>query len=174
MARWRPPPPRSSLYITPSGAARLRDELDRLWRVERPQVTRAVAAAAAEGDRSENAEYIYGKKRLREIDRRVRHLRRRLDGLKIVDTVPHDPGRVFFGAWVEIALGDGPNRLHRIVGPDEFDMDPRYISMDAPLGKALIGRASGDRVAVATPAGTQEVEIVTVSYDEAASGGKSD
>ncbi|MGD9342089.1 MAG: transcription elongation factor GreB, partial [Chromatiales bacterium] len=95
MARWRPPPPRSSLYITPSGAARLRDELDQLWRVERPQVTRAVAAAAAEGDRSENAEYIYGKKRLREIDRRVRHLRRRLDGLKIVETVPHDPGRVF-------------------------------------------------------------------------------
>ncbi len=172
MARWRPPAPRSSLYITPSGAARLQQELDELWRVERPRVTRAVAAAAAEGDRSENAEYIYGKKRLREIDRRVRYLRKRLEGLRVVDTVPHNPGRVFFGAWVEIAYADGTIRLHRIVGPDEFDMDPRYISMDAPLGKALIGRARGDHVAVATPGGTQEVEIAAVSYGATATAGK--
>ncbi len=172
MARWRPPAPHSSLYITPSGAARLQQELDALWRVERPRVTRAVAAAAAEGDRSENAEYIYGKKRLREIDRRVRFLRKRLEGLRVVDTVPQDPDRVFFGAWIEIAYTDGTTRQHRIVGPDEFDMDPRYISMDAPLGKALIGRCRGEQVAVATPGGTEEVEITAVSYAATANADK--
>ena len=142
----------------------MRDELDRLWRVERPHVTRAVAAAAAEGDRSENAEYIYGKKRLREIDRRVRHLRKRLAGLRIVDTVPHDTSRVFFGAWLRIRSDNGETRVHRIVGPDEFDMDSRYISMDAPLGKTLMGRSTGDRVTVATPAGEEIFEIIAVSY----------
>ena len=164
MPRWRPPPPRSSPYITPDGAERLRAELDALWRVERPRVTKAVAAAAAEGDRSENAEYIYGKKRLREIDRRVRYLRKRLAGLKVVDTVPADPERVFFGAWVILQTATGGKRTHRIVGPDEFDMDPRFISMDAPIGKALIGSTRGDRLRVEPPAGIEEIVIVAVGY----------
>src|SRR5579871_3231721 len=128
MSRYRAPQPRGSSYITPAGAARLRAELEQLWRHERPQVTAAVAAAAAQGDRSENAEYTYGKKRLREIDRRVRFLRQRLEGMVIVTSVPSDPRRVFFGAWVELEDESGERTRYRIVGPDEFDMAPGYIS----------------------------------------------
>src|SRR6201996_2276297 len=102
MGRYRPPQKPGSQYITPEGARRLREELDHLWRGERPRVTQAVSEAAAQGDRSENAEYTYGKRRLREIDRRVRHLRKRLDGMVIVDKPPSDPSRVFFGAWVSL------------------------------------------------------------------------
>jgi len=142
----------------------MRAELDQLWRVERPQVTQAVSEAAAQGDRSENAEYTYGKKRLREIDRRVRFLRRRLDGIVIVEQPPSDPTRVFFGAWVELEDDAGRTRLHRIVGPDEFDMDPRYISMDAPLGRALLGRRLDDELAVSLPGGEQRLVITAVHY----------
>src|SRR5579871_6784955 len=134
MGRTPPPQAAASKYITPQGAGRLRAELDELWRGERPRVTQAVAAAAAQGDRSENAEYTYGKKRLREIDRRVRFLRRRLEGMVIVDQPPSDPTRVFFGAWVVLEGEDGARSRYRIVGPDEFDMAPGYISMDSPLG----------------------------------------
>ena len=149
MSRYRPPTRPGSKYIT-RGAARLREELDQLWRVERPQVTASVAAAAAQGDRSENAEYTYGKKRLREIDSRVRHLRRRLDGMMVVDQPPSDPRRVFFGAWV--TLEDRPERRHRyrIVGPDEFDQAPDYISMDAPLARALLGKALDAEITLST------------------------
>src|SRR5262245_61240262 len=119
MSRYRPPSIPGSPYITAAGHARLKAELDQLWRVERPQVTAAVTAAAAQGDRSENAEYTYGKKRLREIDSRVRFLRKRLDGMKVVDQTPADRGRIFFGAWVTLMREDGSTSRYRIVGPDE-------------------------------------------------------
>jgi transcription elongation factor GreB len=155
-----------SKYSTPEGARRLRAELDELWLVERPSVTRAVAEAAAQGDRSENAEYIYGKRRLREIDRRVRFLRGRLDGLKIVSDPPSDCNRVFFGAWVTIEEESGVVRRHRIVGPDEFDREPGYISMDSPLGRALLGKRLGDAVEVVLPSGPLAVAITVIEYEK--------
>ena len=155
---------RGSKYATVEGAARLREELDQLWRVERPLVTRAVAEAAAQGDRSENAEYTYGKKRLREIDRRVRFLRGRLDGLVIVSGPPADRSRAFFGAWVTIADEARATRRHRIVGPDEFDREPGYISMDSPLGKALLGRRVDDQIEVDLPPGPQRFTITAMEY----------
>ncbi len=164
MGRWRPPVRPGSQYITRPGAERLRAELDQLWRVERPQVTQAVAEAAAQGDRSENAEYTYGKKRLREIDRRVRFLRKRLDGIVIVDQPPSDTERVFFGAWVELEDERGETVEHRVVGPDEFDLDPRYVSMDAPLGRALLGRRLDDDVQVELPGGAARLTIVAIRY----------
>ncbi len=117
------------------------------------------------GDRSENAEYIYGKRRLREIDRRVRFLRGRLEGLKIVAEIPSDRSRVFFGAWVTIEGGSGDTRRHRIVGPDEFDREPGYVSMDSPLGRALLGKRVGDTVEVALPAGAISIEIAAIDYE---------
>jgi transcription elongation factor GreB len=154
-----------SKYSTPEGARRLRAELDALWLVERPAVTKAVAEAAAMGDRSENAEYIYGKRRLREIDRRVRFLRGRLDGMKVVSEAPTDRGRVFFGAWVTIEDASGETRRHRIVGPDEFDREPGYVSMDAPLGRALLGKRVGDEIEVRLPAGAIAVDITAIEYE---------
>src|SRR5262245_29389976 len=124
MGRFRLPETPGSKYITPEGERRLREELEQLWRVERPRVTQAVSEAAAQGDRSENAEYTYGKRRLREIDRRVRFLRKRLDGMVVVDQRPSDPRRVFFGAWVSIENENGDVARYRIVGPDEFDIAP--------------------------------------------------
>jgi transcription elongation factor GreB len=168
MGRWRPAQQPGSKYITRAGAERLRAELDALWRVERPAVTQAVAEAAAQGDRSENAEYTYGKKRLREIDRRVRFLRKRLDGMVIVEQPPSDPRRIFFGAWVELEDAAGHPREHRIVGPDEFDMDPRYVSMDAPLGRALLGKRLDDEVTVALPGGEQRLVVTAVRYSPTA------
>lgn len=165
MTRYRAPQQAGSQYITPQGAARLRAELDQLWRVERPQVTAAVSAAAAQGDRSENAEYTYGKRRLREIDRRVRFLRKRLDGMVIVDRPPSDPRRVFFGAWVRLEDEAGNERRLRIVGPDEFDQAPGYISMDAPLARALLGKALDAEVTVTLPGGEQRIVIVAVEYE---------
>ena len=155
-----------SQYATPEGARRLREELDTLWSVERPAVTRAVAEAAAQGDRSENAEYIYGKRRLREIDRRVRYLRGRLDGMKIVSEPATDRGRVFFGAWVTIEEASGARRRHRIVGPDEFDREAGYISMDSPLGRALLGKRIGDTVEVELPSGLQKFIVTGIDYQE--------
>jgi transcription elongation factor GreB len=165
MTRWKPPARPGSKYITPAGARRLQEELDHLWRVERPQVTQAVAEAAAQGDRSENAEYTYGKRRLREIDRRVRFLRKRLDGMVVVGTPPADRRRVFFGAWVELEDEGGRQRRHRIVGPDEFDMAPGYVSMDAPLGRALLGRRLDDEVRLELPAGEQRLVITAIDYE---------
>lgn len=166
MGRFRPPQPQGSQYITPAGAARLRAELEQLWRDERPRVTQAVAAAAAQGDRSENADYTYGKRRLREIDRRVRFLRRRLEGMVIVAEPPADVRRVFFGAWVELEDEDGARARYRIVGPDEFDMAPGYISMDAPLGRALLRRALDEEVTVAAPGGSRVYVIVAIEYGQ--------
>ena len=165
MGRFRAPPPAASKYVTPAGARRLREELEQLWREERPRVTQAVAAAAAQGDRSENAEYTYGKRRLREIDRRVRFLRRRLQGMVIVDQPPADLQRVFFGAWVMLEAEDGARSRYRIVGPDEFDMAPGYISMDSPLGKALLRRRIDEEVSVHAPGGSRLYVILAIEYE---------
>jgi transcription elongation factor GreB len=170
MSRWKPPSRPGSQYATAAGAKRLRDELDRLWKVERPQVTQAVSEAAAQGDRSENAEYTYGKRRLREIDRRVRFLRKRLDGMVVVDQPPTDRGRVFFGAWVELEDETGGLRRHRIVGPDEFDMATGYISMDSPLARALLGRRLDDEIAVRLPGGERTLVITSIEYEDPAAG----
>lgn len=165
MGRWRPPPPASSKYITPQGKKRLEDELDFLWRKKRPEVTKALSEAAAEGDRSENAEYIYRKKQLREIDSRVRFLRKRLDGMKVVDNVPADTGRVFFGAWVTVEDEQGTETCYRIVGPDETDFKNNLISMDSPMGKALLGKNLDAEVEVETPQGKQLLYIVHIAYE---------
>lgn len=167
MSRYRPPTPRGSQFITPDGARRLKDELDHLWRVLRPQVTQSVSEAAAQGDRSENAEYIYGKKQLREIDSRVRFLRQRLDGMTVVDAPPQDRSRVFFGAWVTLEDDDGEAAEYRIVGPDEFDLARRYISMDSPLGRALLRKTIDDEVKVDLPGGAKQYVVVAVEYREA-------
>jgi transcription elongation factor GreB len=165
MSRYRERERPGSQYITPEGARRLNQELDELWRVERPRVTQAVSEAAAQGDRSENAEYTYGKRRLREIDRRVRFLRKRLDGMVIVDKPPSDPKRVFFGAWVSLESEDGTLTRHRIVGPDEFDAAPGYISMDSPLARALMKKGIDDEVTVEVPGGQRTLVIVDVEYE---------
>lgn len=164
MGRYRAPAPPSSKYITPEGAARLREELDHLWKTKRPAVTRAVAAAAAEGDRSENAEYIYGKKQLAEIDRRVRYLRKRFDGLTIVGEPPSDTSRIYFGAYFELAADSGETASYRLVGPDEIGFAPENVSLDSPMGRAVLGKAIGDAVVVETPHGRDGYEIVDVSY----------
>ncbi len=164
MGRYRAPQAQGSKYITADGARRLKAELDELWRVERPRVTQAVSEAAAQGDRSENAEYTYGKRRLREIDRRVRFLRKRLDGMVVVDQPPTDPKRVFFGAWVVLEAEDGAESRYRVVGPDEFDREPGYISMDSPLGRALLGKKLDDEFTVELPGGGRTFVIVEVQY----------
>jgi transcription elongation factor GreB len=168
MGRFRPPTVPGSQYVTPEGARRLQEELDELWRKERPRVTQAVSEAAAQGDRSENADYIYGKRRLREIDSRVRFLRKRLDGMIVVDEPPSDPRRVFFGAWVSLEAEDGAESCYRVVGPDEFDMAPGYISMDSPLGRALLRKALDDEVTVELPGGRRKFVIVAITYGPAA------
>jgi transcription elongation factor GreB len=163
--RDRPPPPTTrKSYITPDGAKKLRDELDQLWTVERRRVTQEVADAAAQGDRSENAEYIYGKRRLREIDRRVRFLTKRLDAVTIVSESPSDPDRVFFGAWVTLEDEDGAQVTYRIVGPDESNVEKGWISMEAPVAKALMGKRDGDDVLVRRPKGDITFTIVAIRY----------
>ena len=166
MSRYRPPQPRGSKFITPQGAARLKQELDHLWRVLRPQVTQAVQEAAAQGDRSENAEYIYGKRQLREIDRRVRFLRQRLDGMVVVGAPPSDRSRVFFGAWATLEDDEGNEVEYRIVGPDEFDAATGSISMDSPLGRALMGKRLDDELKVELPGGAKTFVVVAVRYEE--------
>jgi transcription elongation factor GreB len=165
MGRYREPTQPGSKYITPEGARRLNKELDELWKVERPRVTQSVSEAAAQGDRSENAEYTYGKKRLREIDRRVRFLRKRLDGMIVVERPPSDPKRVYFGAWVSVEDDAGDLSRYRIVGPDEFDAAPGYISMDSPLGRALMKKGLDDEVTVEVPGGLRTLVIVNVEYE---------
>ncbi len=167
MSRYRPPTPHGSKYITPEGAKRLQEELAQLWHEERPRVTQAVSEAAAQGDRSENAEYTYGKKRLHEIDRRVRFLRKRLEGMAIVDPATvarRDPNRVYFGAWVQVESSAGTLRWHRIVGPDEFDMHGDYLSMDSPLGQSLMGRSLDDEITVELPGGAATFTVAAIRY----------
>lgn len=166
MSRFRRSEPPGSQYSTPEGARRLREELDHLWRVLRPQVTRAVQEAAAQGDRSENAEYIYGKRQLREIDRRVRFLRKRLEGLVVVDRPPDDPSRVFFGAWVTLEDERGDETEVRIVGPDEIDPARRYVSMDAPLARAVMGKRRDDEIRVEVPGGSRTYVVIEIRYEQ--------
>ncbi len=166
MSRYRPPRQHGSHYITPEGRRRLKEELDHLWREKRPRVTRAVAEAAAQGDRSENAEYIYGKKQLREIDSRVRFLARRLEQHIVVDRMPADPGAVFFGAWVELADDGGARHEFRVVGADEHDAHTQYISIDSPLARALLKKRVGDEVMVRAPAGILRYEVLAIRYRE--------
>jgi transcription elongation factor GreB len=151
-------------YITPEGFRRLAEEHERIWSVERPRIVAEVEAAAALGDRSENAEYIYGKRKLRELDRRLRFLSERMDALTVVDPRPHTGGRAFFGAWVTVEHEDGAERTYRLVGPDEFDVARGLISVDAPLGRALLGKREGDVVLVQRPAGTVDVTVVAVAW----------
>ena len=155
-------------YITPAGYERLREELDRLWRIERPRVTREVSEAAAQGDRSENAEYIYGKKRLREIDRRIEFLARRLDELTVVPPRTDHPDRVYFGAFVDLEDENGNVSQFRLVGPDEFDAGSGRISMDSPLGRALLGRAEGDEFTFRRPKGAVTYTILAIPYQDTA------
>lgn len=152
-------------YITPEGEKHLRDELNHLWKVERPRVTQEVSDAAAMGDRSENAEYIYGKKRLREIDRRMQYLANRLDKLTVVREKPPSNDRVFFGAWVRLEGLDGEKRQFRIVGPDETELDEAYISIDSPMARAIMRKQVGDEVVVRRPRGDAEFVIVEVRYE---------
>jgi len=165
MSRWRPLAPSSTAIITRVGYERLRAEMDELWRVRRPEVVKALAAAAAEGDRSENAEYTYRKKQLGEIDRRVRYLSKRLPSLKVVDTTPSDPQRVFFGAQVEVeSVDSGEGQRYRIVGPDETDARQGWISIDSPLARAMLGKRGDDEFEAVLPAGPQRFVIVVVDY----------
>ncbi len=166
MSRYRPPAKPRSRYITPQGKRRLLDELSRLWRVERPRVTQAVAEAAAQGDRSENAEYIYGKKQLRKIDSRIRFLQKRLDELVVVEHPPEDRERVFFGAWVTVEDEAGQPHRYRLVGPDEIDPGQGWISIDSPLARALLKRRAGDEVRVRLPEGEAEYYIIAVDYED--------
>ena len=152
-------------YITPRGFRALQQELARLLREERPRVTREVAEAAAQGDRSENAEYIYGKKRLREIDRRIEFLTKRLDELTVVRPDPAQEGRVFFGARVALEDEDGVETEYQIVGPDEFDVAAGRISIDSPIGRALLGRRPGDEVRVERPRGRVTYTVIAVRYE---------
>lgn len=163
MGRYRPPQPKSTPYITRQGYLTLEQELKALW-VTRDEVTKAVAAAAAEGDRSENAEYIYRKKQLREIDRRLRYLQKRLPDLTVVDRVPDNRQQIFFGAWVKLEDDDGKEFVYRIVGPDEFATDRRYISLDSPMARALLKKNLDDEVSVSTPGGQVHFMVTDVSY----------
>ena len=164
MSRYRPPQPKASPYISREGYEALQQEEKSLWQ-RRKNVTRAVTAAAAEGDRSENAEYIYRKKELREIDRRIRYLQKRLPELKIVDTVPDNPRQIFFGAWVTLQDKQDEEHVYRIVGFDEFDSRTEYISMDSPLARALIKKQIDDEVVVQTPGGAVSYMVIEVQYD---------
>ena len=155
---------KSSPYITPAGHEALKNELEQLWRRLRPEVTQALAAAAAEGDRSENAEYIYRKKQLREIDRRIRYLSKRLDVLRVVRDQPQDRSRVYFGATVRLSDEAGTEYTYRIVGSDETDARAGWISIDSPIARALLKKEVGDELTVEVPAGVRVLYVDEVSY----------
>jgi transcription elongation factor GreB len=167
MSRYRPPAPKSSPYITADGAAQLRAEVRQMWKVERPQVTQVVHEAAKNGDRSENGDYIYGKRRLREIDRRVRYLSKRLEEATIVEDKPRDTSKVFFAAWVTLEDADdssAPLQRLRLVGSDEIDSEKNWISIDSPMARALVGKSKYDEVEVKTPEGERYFVINAIEY----------
>ena len=166
MGRWRPPAAGSTALVTRAGHDRLKAELDDLWRLRRPEVVKALAAAAAEGDRSENAEYTYRKKQLGEIDRRVRYLSKRLEALRVVDAAPSDRDAVFFGAAVTLEnIEDGERVTYRIVGPDETDAQLGWISIDAPLARAMLKKRVDDEFDVTLPGGIVHYAIIGIAYD---------
>lgn len=156
---------KKSRYITPEGFGRLQAEYENLWTIERPKVTEAVSVAAALGDRSENADYIYGKKRLREIDSRLRFLRKRLDALTVVREKPDRDDKIFFGAWVSLEDESGGRVRYRIVGPDESEAKSGAISMDSPVGRRLLGREIDEEVEVDRPRGSTVYRVVAISYE---------
>lgn len=167
MSRWRPPAEKSTALITRGGHDRLKSELDMLWREKRPEVVKALAAAAAEGDRSENAEYTYRKKQLGEIDRRVRYLSKRLEALRVVDAAPADREAVFFGAEVTLEnIGNGELALYRIVGPDETDAQRGWISIDAPLARAMLKKRMDDEFDAVLPTGIAHFAITGIRYPD--------
>ena len=151
-------------YITPQGFHAIAKEHEEIWTKLRPRIVAEVEAAAALGDRSENAEYIYGKRKLRELDRRLRFLSQKMDTLTVLEPVPHPSGRAFFGAWVTVEQEDGGERTYRLVGADEFDVQQGLLSVDSPLGRALLGKGEGDVVVVQRPAGPAEVTILGVRW----------
>ncbi len=161
----RPKPMKPPRHITPQGFKKIAEEHERIWSVARPRVVAEVEAAAALGDRSENAEYLYGKKKLRELDRRLRELSERMDSLTVVEPKPHPSGRAYFGAWVTVEQEDGGERRYRLVGPDEFDVKLGLISVEAPLGRALLGKREGEVVLVQRPAGPVELTVVEVGWE---------
>jgi transcription elongation factor GreB len=163
MSRYRPPAPKKSPYITPAGMAALEAEQKAIW-LRRREVVVALSAAAAEGDRSENAEYIYRKKELREIDRRIRYLQKRLPDLKVVDQKPAASERVYFGATVTLQDEDDKTVVYRIVGPDEFDHQSHYISVDSPLARSLLKRELGEDIEVEVPSGRMVYYIADIGY----------
>ena len=166
MSRWRPPPERSTAIITRAGYERLREEFNDLWKVRRPEVVRALSEAAAEGDRSENAEYIYRKKQLGEIDRRVRYLGKRLESLKVAEEKPSDPSAIYFGARFELENADSGEMVrYRIVGPDETDAALGWISIDSPLARAVLRKRVDDEFEVELPLGKTSFVVVSVDYD---------
>jgi transcription elongation factor GreB len=165
VSRWRPPPPQSTAIITRAGFDALKAEVDHLWRGLRPEVVKALAVAAAEGDRSENAEYTYRKKQLGEIDRRVRYLSKRIPSLKVVDAPPTDRSAIFFGATIEIENADtGKGHRYRIVGPDETDAQRGWISVDSPLARAALRKHVGDELEADLPGGKARFVVVAVTY----------
>lgn len=157
---------KSTAVITPQGFSVLQDEADHIQRVVRPEIVAALSAAAAEGDRSENAEYIYRKKQLRGVDRRLRYVLRRLNELKVIRDLPTDQSKVYFGAWVEVENDEGELKTFRLVGPDEVSLDKGWISIDAPMSKGLLGKTVDDEVAIRTPVGRQNWVVVSVRYAE--------
>jgi transcription elongation factor GreB len=171
MSRWRPPAPGSTAIITREGFERLKSELDHLWHVLRPEVVKALAAAAAEGDRSENAEYIYRKKQLGEIDRRARYLSKRIPSLKVAEGAPGDRGMVFFGARIELENADtGEILRYRIVGPDETDAKLGWISIDSPLARAVLKKRVDDEFLAELPGGPAEFSVLAVDYGQESTG----
>jgi transcription elongation factor GreB len=164
MSRWRPPTKKGSAYITPEGAEALTKELKQLWKVERPQVTQVVHEAAKNGDRSENGDYIYGKRRLREIDSRVRYLSKRLDECEIVHRPPSDTSKVFFGAYVTVEDEEGKEQFFRIVGPDEFNLTEGKLSVDAPLARVMLGKSLDDEIVLNAPDGKKLFYITEIKY----------
>lgn len=166
MSRWRPPSPGSTAIITRAGFEQLKAELDHLWHTLRPEVVKALAAAAAEGDRSENAEYTYRKKQLGEIDRRVRYLSKRIPSLKVAEGTPGDREAVFFGATITLEnLASGAEVVYRIVGPDETDAKLGWISIDSPLARAVLKKRLDDEFEAELPGGRTQFLIVDVRYD---------
>jgi len=164
MGRWRPPEKQGSPYITPEGASSLREEVQYLWRTLRPEVVKALSAAAAEGDRSENAEYIYRKKQLGGIDRRVRYLSKRIDIMKIVDRPPADVTIIRFGAYITLHTSTEGQVNYRIVGVDETDASKGFISIDSPVARALLGKTIGDNTEVETPECLTKIQVIAIRY----------
>jgi len=165
MGRYRPSPTKKSPYITQEGYQTLQSESVTLW-VKRREVVKHLAAAAAEGDRSENAEYIYRKKQLREMDRRIGYLQRRLPELKVVNNLPANQKQIFFGAWITLEGEDGKQVRYRIVGADEFDPKQNWISIDSPMARALLKKSLDEDVDVQTPGGNVLYQVIEISYAE--------